>query len=221
MRQMSERRSLAWAGGVSPAVGTYARGIGGFLLCLAIASAAAIAFARVIDIPAQPVSPFADTEVVTNVVIHANRTDVRDVEIRLQLAGTAYNDLEVGFGMDVNTNGVLDAEETETVYGWRAGRCVVESVSGWERIETPCATNAASCVMCVRIENVDDSAHRRFSAACNGEPAFLGLATAIPAPQWLYRREWNLMRVTRRGAGTPSEHVCCKVEYPFLYISVR
>ena len=218
---MSERRSLAWAGGVSPAVGTYARGIGGFLLCLVIASAAAIAFARAINIPTQPVSPFADTEVVTNVVIHANRTDVRDVEILLLLAGTACNDLEVGFGMDANTNGVLDVEETETVYGWRAGRCFAESVSGWERIETPCATNAAGCVMCVRIENVHDDALRRFSAACNGEPAFPWLAAAIPAPLWLYRREWNLMRVARRGAGTPSEHVRCKVEYPFLYISVR
>ena len=190
------------------------------MLCLALASAAAIAFARAINIPTQPVSPFADTEVVTNVVIHSNRTDVRDVEVLLQLAGTAYNDLEVGFGMDVNTNGVLDAEETETVYGWRAGRCFVESVSGWERIETPCATNSSGCVMYARIENVDDDARRRFSAACNSEPAFPGLA-ALPAPQWLYRREWNLMRVTRRGAGTPSGRVRCKVEYPFLYISVR
>ena len=41
------------------------------------------ASARTILVPAQPVSPYADTEVSTNVVIQTGRTDVRDVNIRL------------------------------------------------------------------------------------------------------------------------------------------
>ena len=44
-------------------------------------------FARTILVQTQPVSPYADTEVSTNVVIQTGRTDVRDVKIRLQLDG--------------------------------------------------------------------------------------------------------------------------------------
>ena len=80
------------------------------------------AHARQIVIPTLPMSPFADTEVSTNVVIHESRTDMRDVKIRLQLDGTPTNNLEIAFGCDENTNGVLDVSEIETVYGWRAGR---------------------------------------------------------------------------------------------------
>ena len=53
------------------------------------------AHARTILVPTQPVSPYADTEVSTNVVIQTRRTDVRDVKIRLQLDGTPTNDLAV------------------------------------------------------------------------------------------------------------------------------
>ena len=50
-------------------------------------------YARTILVPTQPVSPYADTEVSTNVVIQTGRTDVRDVKIRLQLDGTPTNNL--------------------------------------------------------------------------------------------------------------------------------
>lgn len=51
--------------------------------------------ARPINIPAQPESPYADTEVSTNIAIHPSRTDVRDVKLHMQLAGTADNNLMV------------------------------------------------------------------------------------------------------------------------------
>ena len=106
------------------------------LLLVAGAFFASAAFARQIVIPALPVSSFADTEVSTNVVIHEGRTDVRNVQIHFQLEGTPTNNLEVAFGCDANTNGVLDVWEIETVYGWRAGRYFVENVRAWERIES-------------------------------------------------------------------------------------
>ena len=48
------------------------------LLLVAGAFLASAAFARQIVVPTLPVSPFADTEVSTNVVIHGSRTDVRN-----------------------------------------------------------------------------------------------------------------------------------------------
>ena len=46
-------------------------------------------YARTILVPTQPVSPYADTEVSTNVVIQTGRTDVRDVK-RCSSAASAW-----------------------------------------------------------------------------------------------------------------------------------
>lgn len=178
------------------------------------------AFARIINVPTQPVSPFADTEVSTNVVIQAGRTDVRDVQIRLQLDGTSTNDLEIAFGCDANTNGVLDVSEIEMVYGWRAGRYFVENVRAWERIETPAAASALCRVIDIQLQNDKHFVPKSFAATCGGETAFAGLSTT-PPPAWLFRREWNMARVVRRGAGTPSEWVRCDVRHNSFAIKVR
>jgi hypothetical protein len=181
---------------------------------------AAAASARTILVPAQPVSEFADTEVSTNIVLHASRTDTREFGIRIQLAGTPTNNLEVAFGRDSNTNGVLEAEEVETAYGWRAGRYFVENVRAWERIETEAATNALCGVVDVQLRNDAQTVPRRFTATCGGVAAFPELATT-PPPAWLFREEWDMVRVTRRGAGVPSEWVRCDIEYASFAIRLR
>ena len=89
--------------------------------CVALAMAAS---ARTILVLAQPVSEFADTEVSTNIVLHASRTDTREFGIHIQLAG-------------------------------------------------------------------------------------------------LFREKWDMVRVTRRGAGVPSEWVRCDVEYASFAIKLR
>ena len=193
------------------------------------------ASARTILVPAQPVSPFADTEVSTNIVLHASRTDTREFGIHIQLAGTPTNNLEVAFGRDSNTNGVLEAGEVETVYGWRAGRYFVENVRAWERIETEAATNALCGVVDIQLRNDAQAVPRRFTATCGISPerseprqrplegcvaAFPELATT-PPPAWLFREEWDLVRVTRRGVGVPSEWVRCDVKYSSFAIKLR
>ena len=185
--------------------------------CVAFAAAAS---ARTILVPTQPVSPFADTEVSTNIVLHASRTDTREFGIHIQLDGTQTNDLEVAFGRDANTNGVLEVDEVETVYGWRAGRYFVENVRAWERIETEAATNALCGVVDVQLRNDAQTAPRRFTATCGGVAAFPELAT-MPLPAWLFREEWDMVRVTRRGAGVPSEWVRCDIEYASFAIRLR
>ena len=185
--------------------------------CVALAASAS---ARTILVPTQHVSPFADTEVSTNIVLHASRTDTREFGVHIQLAGTPTNDLEVAFGRDSNTNGVLEAGEVETVYGWRAGRYFVENVRAWERIEAEAAASAQCGVVDIQLRNDAQTAPRRFAAACGGVVAFTELATT-PPPSWLFREEWDMVRVTRRGAGVPLEWVRCDVEYASFAIKLR
>ena len=196
---------------------------------------AAAASARTILVPAQPVSEFADTEVSTNIVLHASRTDTREFGIHIQLAGTPTNALEAAFGRDMNTNGVLDVQEIDTVYGWRGGRYFIENVRAWERIESDAATNALCGVVDVQLRNDAQTVPRRFTATCGISPerseprqrslegcvaAFPELAT-MPPPAWLFREEWDMVRVTRRGAGVPSEWVRCDIEYASFAIRLR
>ena len=153
-------------------------------------------------------------------VIHGSRVDVRNVRIHFQLEGTPTNNLEVAFGCDANTNGVLDVSEIETVYGWRGGRYFVENVRAWERFETPAAASALCGVIDIQLQNDKHFVPRSFAATCGGEPAFVSLSTT-PPPAWLFRNEWNMVRIARRGSGTPSEWVRCDIKHDSFAIRVR
>jgi hypothetical protein len=177
-------------------------------------------FARTILVPPQPVSPYLDTEVSTNCVLHRSRIDARTFDVNFQFEGTPTNNLEVAFGRDSNTNGVLDVQEIDTVYGWRGGRYFIENVRAWERIESEAAANALCGVVDVQLRNDAQTVPRRFTATCGGVAAFPELATT-PPPAWLFREEWDMVRVTRRGAGVPSEWVRCDIEYASFAIRLR
>lgn len=189
-------------------------------LCAAFALAGCVASARTILVQTQPVSSYLDTEVVTNIAMHGRRTDTWKVDLHIQLAGTPTNDLEVAFGRDVNTNGVLDVEEIETMYGWRGGRYFIENVPAWERVEVEAATNALRGVCDIHLENNSSVVPRRFVATCGGAAAFGGLAIT-PTPAWLFRREWDMVRVVRRGTVVPPEWVRCDIEYQLLAIRLK
>ena len=175
-------------------------------------------FARTILVPPQPVSPYLDTEVSTNCVLHRSRIDARTFDVQFQFEGTPTNSLEVAFGRDSNTNGVLDVQEIDTVYGWRGGRYFIENVRAWERIETVAATNALCGVIDIHLENGAELVPRRFTASCGGEAAFTQFATP---PSWLFRSDWTLMKVTRRGVGVPSEWIRCDIVYNCFTIRIR
>ena len=175
------------------------------LAALLVAMAGWQASARTIPVPTQPVSPFADTEV--------------SIQLHLQLDGTATNNLEVAFGRDSNTNGVLDVSEMETVYGWRAGRYFIENVRAWERMEAEAAPGALCGVIDVHVAIGRDFRPSRFSATCGGAPAFGSLSSAPPA--WLFRSDWDMMRVARRGTCQPAEWVRCDIGYTRGAIIVR
>ncbi len=190
------------------------------ILCAVVALAGCVASARTIFVPTQSVLLHSDTEVSTNIVLHGRRTDTWKVDLHIQLAGTPTNDLEVAFGRDVNTNGVLDVEEIETMYGWRGGRYFIENVPAWERIEVEATANALCGVCDIRLENNSSVVPRRFAATCGGVAAFASLSVN-PPPAWLFRREWNMVRVVRRGAGISSEWVRCDIEYQSFSIRLR
>ena len=173
------------------------------LLTILVAAAGMQASARTVSVPAMPVSPYADTEVSTNVAI--NKAKISYTDLKFHFNGTPTNSLELAFGTDVNTNGVLDAEEVETRFGWRSGRYFIENALTWERFVSEPASGARnlSVEMHLDIRYAQQQVKRMNVAGINAS-AFGGLVSEIP-PAWMWRPEWNLMRVTRRGTEPPSD----------------
>ena len=179
------------------------------IVALLLFGAGLIAQARQIQIQDLPRSNYLDTEVVTNVNLHIDRFDMREMELCIQLNGTATNDLEVSFGVDADKNGVLDVDEIETSYGWRAGKYLVENVRGWERIEEA-STNKMCRGMSLFLGSGPTGVCNRFRVTCEGRAAFVGLSTK-PIEPWLFRKRWDMLRIVRRGVGCANELISCEI----------
>ena len=192
--------------------------------CILVATAIAFlplaAFAKAIVVSPLPVSHYADTEVTTNIAFNAIRSDVKTFELNFLLECSSSNCIQVALGRDADADGILSFAETDVVYGWRNGRYFVEDVKGACRYEeniSPSQENAHN--FCISIQTSKEYQPKMFSAMADFTSLFMSLTETVPA--WLYRPEWNLMRVTRRGAGLPSQWVSYDVKYAQLYIIVR
>ena len=167
-----------------------------FLIVLAIV-AADVSHAVEFTVTQMPVSPFADTEVSTNMVI--NKVDISYVDLKFTLCGTPTNDLEMAFGTDANTNGVLDADEVETRFGWRGGRYFIENALTCESFDSDAIAGSQNLSVELHLDiRSSPQQVRRIVVAGVNASAFAGILSERP-PAWLWRREWNMMRMTRRG----------------------
>ncbi|MGN0876375.1 MAG: hypothetical protein ACI4TC_03810 [Kiritimatiellia bacterium] len=109
-------------------------------MTILVAAVGMQASAWTLSVPTMPVSPFADTEVSTNIPI--NKADISYSDLNFRFDGKPTNNLELAFGTDVNTNGVLEAEEVETRFVWRSGRYFIENALTWERFVSEPASGA-------------------------------------------------------------------------------
>ena len=178
------------------------------------------AFARTIVVPPQPVSPYADTEVSTNIQFSASSEHAREIEMRFALDGCASNCIQVAFGRDADGDGVLGADESETLYGWRNGRYFAESVVDGLRVEEPDPGSAASRMLTLNLLLKKGEGLCGF-AATNGVGVAVFTNLSATAQGWLYKPDWNMMRVTRRGPGVPAEWFTCDLSSYYLYILMR
>ncbi len=82
------------------------------------------------------------------------------------------------------------------------------------------AEAATGRALSVRIRMTKESLPAHF-AATNGAGAAVFASLASSVPEWTYRSEWNMMRVTRRGPGVPAEWFLCDVKYGEFILIMR
>lgn len=215
---MSERSTLPLAGSASPVCSHVIR-MDRVVLFVVAALAVEAALARTIVVP--PAMPeYADTEVSTNIAFNADDAYMREFEMRFALDGGMSNCVQVAFGKDADGDGVLGADEAETLYGWRNGRYFAESVTEGLRVEEADSGNVDSRVFAINLRLKKGEGLRYFTATNDmGVAIFTNLNAT--AQNWLYKPDWNMMRVTRRGPGVPAEWFFCDLSSHFFYIKLR
>lgn len=165
-------------------------------------------------------SAFPDTEASTNVAFGAGRRDVTVFDVRVACAASVSNAVQVAFGRDADGDGDLSPEEADLVLGARAGRWFVEDVAGEARLfEEGRALDGAPCVLRLRVETDASFSPRRARFEDGAGACFAALAAACPP--WLFRPDWNLLKVTRRGAGASGEWCRVRCDYRSFWILLR
>ena len=168
------------------------------------------AFARTIVVPPGTVPEHADTEVSTNMPFVVDGERTREIKMRFALDGCASNCIQVAFGRDEDGDGVLGADESETLFGWRNGRYFAENMPRGVRVEEAASDGGTSRVFTVGFRLSKGRGLRHFTATNEmGVAVFTNFSAS--AKGWLYSPEWNMMRVTRRGPGVPDEWFTCDI----------
>ena len=177
----------------------------------------AVASAKEFVVPLMLTSSYADTEVTTNIAINTQRFDVKEFALNIFFEAASSNNIQVAFGRDEDGNGILSFSETDAVYGYRNGKSVIEDVKNAVRYEEVPADGSWNFNIKMRMKK--DYTPKEFSASVGTSQIFTDFSSDVPS--WLYRPDWNLMRVTRRGAGAPAEWLSCDIKYSHFYIIVR
>ena len=157
-----------------------------------------------VSVPLPP-SVYADTETATNVPFTAALDAAGRFRLSLSCLATPSNNVEAAFGVDRNSDGVLAPEETDCVVGWDCGAWFVRKGADGARTEHPVTVPADGVSeLSWSVRTSPGGAATRLEAAVDGAPAFAELGAREPrrhelSAAWLYRREWNMLKLTGRG----------------------
>ena len=150
-----------------------------------------------------PPVAYADTEVVTNVPLPSLSRRAAKFAFSLGCHATSTNNVEIAFGTDDDSNGVLSPRETRLVVGWDSGSWFVmrgfvgERLVAWSPSADVAKTLTWEMTLGLR------AAPRRLVVREETAPLDFELPT-VP-PDWLFNSDWNLMRLTGRGLDVQNE----------------
>ena len=144
--------------------------------------------------------PPPDTEYETNLVSDVWDDFDRIMGIRLEFNASPSNNVQAAFGVDENQDGVLSIEESEFTLGWDCG---VWFVSGFgEEFAEPAAVQAGRVSFSWNARLNEEGQLCGLCAKAGNAMVLPNLTNNIPG--WICRRNWDMMRLTARGAFDPA-----------------
>ena len=191
-------------------------------IVVAVGLAVRIGFGAV-EVGGLPAWEFADTEVSTNVPFAFPQANVKHFLLSLELAGTLSNNVQVAFGRDANTNGVLEIEETGVTLGWDCGQWKVregmrDGGRGMRVWTVEEATTNRVKVLDVDLQ-VTRAKGKRLVCTENG------VAVDWDEPrellQAMYDNSWDTLRLTVRGVDRTDESLRAAVRSVGAMVFIR
>ena len=192
--------------------------------CIVVAVGLAVRFGfGAVEVGGLPAWEFADTEVTTNVPFAFPQANVKHFFLSMELAGTPSNNVQVAFGRDANTNGVLEVEEAGFAIGWDCGEWKVREgmrdegrgMREWRAEEV--TTNRVK-VLDVDLQ-VANARGRRIVSAENG--AALEWGEERKLPRTMYDNGWDTLRLTVRGVDQTDESLRAAVRVEGMKVIIK
>ena len=165
----------------------------------------------------QPVSTSLGTEVSTNVPFNVSRNDTKTFTVEMEQNGGVSNNVQVAFGQDLDGDGDLAPDESDLVLGWRRGSCFIEDVEGEVRRFAD-STEGVSRVSLEMTVKTDDVFRPRRAAFTNELGACF---SDLGVSEYLFKTNWNLLKVTRRGVDAADEWCRITSTYRSFAVHIR
>lgn len=165
----------------------------------------------------QPVSTSLGTEVSTNVPFNVSRNDTKTFTVEMEQNGGVSNNVQVAFGQDLDGDGDLAPDESDLVLGWRRGSCFIEDVEGEVRrfADSTEGVSRVSLEMTVKTDGVFRPRRAAFTNELGACFSDLGV------PEYLFKTNWNLLKVTRRGVDAADEWCRITSTYRSFAVHIR
>lgn len=188
--------------------------------CL-FAVAAGMTFGERRTLSSLPSADRPDTEVFLDYAFNRHRQDARNFNFVLSFNGTASNNVEVALGRDGDGDGKLSFAETDIRIGWDCGRYFVERTrTGEVFMDANAGTNGIARTLSWEVGMDKEFSPSAFSASTEAGEAFGNLG-ADGVPGWIFRPDWNLMRLTARGTDVQDEHFTVDVQYNYFRLILK
>ena len=172
-----------------------------------LASIALPAFCATVHLPMAPDHEFADTESVTNAAIRADAlAGAQTFDGTISLYATMSNAVEVAFGAADSGGALAPGAETFAV-GWDGGRWFFASETN--RFESSEISGSATRTLSFSMRVASGERPRALSICADGAGAAFDALCESP-PDWLFSREWNVVRLTIRGVDPAGESVAVR-----------
>lgn len=175
------------------------------VLCMVCAATASGATRLYVAATPEPVRPIAEAE--TNVVFSAGARGDNIWKLSIELEASVSNRVEVVFGADTDSDGVLGIEEGELCVGWSCGEWFWRDRRGGGAGRTACADGMRRLDWTLRLAS-DKSARSVDGNVFSG----------VVAPT-CFNPDWNIARIVSRGA--ESLRVESKVTVDALKLRIR
>ena len=163
------------------------------------ASLASIFLATTFAVNTMPETAHDDTEVVTNHSFSAICFDSRVFSFTLELDASSSNNVEVAFGRDADGDGALSRFEAAMRVGWDCGVWEIVDCATGDVFSEPGSPGPVSLSWMLNFSPA--GVPKSLATSVSGTGVFAALAEH--PPQFLFSKDWNMVRVTCRGIESP------------------